>query len=217
MKNFIDYHDFIFEDGRFLGKFEEMYKFSTNIPWRQDKRAFSVSSNIDIEILRQYHYNNICDIGCGLGYFSNRLYEELVLPGGRRPSVTGVDISESAIKKARKSFSGCHFISADICKKVPARMKLMDLAVVKDLMWYILNDRIKFLKNVMAIVKEGGFIYFSQSFPGTKKWFGQDIISGPEQLKDIVSEYIDPIHYCLDLHRDYSGGPIVHILGTKIS
>lgn len=82
MKKQIDYHDYVFKDGKLVGKFDEMYKYSAEIPWHQDKTVYSVFSEIDIAILKQYKYESICEIGCGLGYFSNRLYSEISSNGG---------------------------------------------------------------------------------------------------------------------------------------
>lgn len=82
MSHSTDYHDYVFKDGKLVGKFDEMYKYSREIPWHQDKNAYSVFSNIDIAILKQYKYESICEIGCGLGYFTNRLHKELSNNGG---------------------------------------------------------------------------------------------------------------------------------------
>ena len=34
-----DYHDYVIKNGSFVGKFEEMYQNSSNIPWHQDDTA----------------------------------------------------------------------------------------------------------------------------------------------------------------------------------
>jgi hypothetical protein len=33
-----DYHDYVFKNGKFIGKFDEMYQYSENIPWNQDQQ-----------------------------------------------------------------------------------------------------------------------------------------------------------------------------------
>lgn len=77
MKYSEDYHDYVFKNGKLIGKFDEMYRFSREIPWHQDKAAYKVFSDIDIAILKQHTHDTILDIGCGIGYFTNRLYQEL--------------------------------------------------------------------------------------------------------------------------------------------
>lgn len=88
-----DYHKYVFKDGQFVGEFEEMYQKSATVPWQQDHTAYWVFSEIDVVILKQYKYESICDIGCGIGYFSNRLAYEL------KTRVTGIDISKTAWKR----------------------------------------------------------------------------------------------------------------------
>src|SRR3989338_6728270 len=109
MNHSTDYHDYVFKDGKLVGKFEEMYQHSSEIPWHQDKTAYAVFSDIDIAILKQYKYDSICEIGCGFGHFTNRLYKELC-SNNNEPSplsfqqVTGIDVSQTAIEKASKQF-----------------------------------------------------------------------------------------------------------------
>ena len=130
MNHSTDYHDYIFKDGKLIGKFDEMYKCSEQIPWHQDKTAYSVFSDIDIAILKQYKYDSILEVGCGLGYFSNRLYKELCSNNNEPsplsfPQVTGIDVSQTAIEKASKQFPEIRFIVGDLTKGNPFRPSTM--------------------------------------------------------------------------------------------
>lgn len=77
-----DYHDYVIKDGKFIGKFEEMYKYSKDVPWHQDRIAYAFQSDIDIgllwHIVREYEPMKIAEIGCGLGYFTTRFYDEVI-------------------------------------------------------------------------------------------------------------------------------------------
>ena len=86
-----DYHDYVFKDGRLIGDFEGMYRHSAEVPWRQDRTAHEISADIDLAILQRRSYRSICDVGCGLGFFSARLRQELATPGGDLPMVVGLD------------------------------------------------------------------------------------------------------------------------------
>lgn len=70
-----DYHDYVIKNGKLIGEFEQMYVKAERIPWRQDRAAYALYSNFIIEMMDSINeqYNNILDIGCGLGFFSNRL------------------------------------------------------------------------------------------------------------------------------------------------
>ena len=188
MKPSTDYHDYFLKNGKFIGKFEQMYKYSKEIPWHQDEMAYSVISDIDMTILRQFKYESICEIGCGLGYFSNRLQKELSF-NEEKPTVVGVDLSYTAIKKARNLFPEISFIKGDLLKKRPLSGKYFKLVIIKEILWYVCHRLTQFLQNVMDMIKDDGFLYVSQSFPEVDKWMGQEVIDGPETLKEILIQY----------------------------
>ena len=178
MSNSSDYHDYVFKDGKRIGKFDEMYKYSAEIPWHQDKTAYSVFSDIDISILKQFKYESICEVGCGLGYFSNRLYKELSSNAGL-PKVTGIEISKTAVEKASEQFPDIRFIVGDLTKEILLPDEKYDLVVIKEVFWYVCHSLKQFLKNIREMIKENGFLFVSQSFPGTEKWVGDDLIVLP--------------------------------------
>jgi len=115
-----DYHDYVFKDGQFVGKFEEMYKNSTEIPWHQDQTSYAIFTDIDIAILKhfqsKYKFENICEVGCGYGYVTNRIKKELSIDN-TTIRVTGLDISKTAIERAREAFPDINFIVCDIIKR----------------------------------------------------------------------------------------------------
>lgn len=242
MKYSTDYHDYVFKDGKLIGKFEEMYRFSSEIPWHQDKTAYDVFSDIDIAILRQHKYESICEIGCGLGYFSNRLHTEL--DSGGRPLVTGVDISQIAVEKARRKFPEISFIVGDLTKEPPFTHKPLamsdellsinhepsatshellpmshqpfNLVVIKEVLWYVCHNLEHFIKNVLSMIKEDGFLYVSQSFLESDNWVGKDVIDSPERLKELLSQYVEPIHWCIEWNIDKYKNGHLHYLGRKV-
>ncbi len=213
MTSSTDYHEFVFKDGKFLGKFEEMYKHSSEIPWHQDQTAFWVHSEIDIAILKQFKYETICEIGCGLGYFSDRLHKEMTSKRGRHPEVTGIDISRTAIEKAALSFPEIKFVQGDLLKEDPLPGKQFDLVVVKEVIWYICQHVPVFFKSVISKLNDNGFLYVSQSFPESDHWVGKEIIASHEALKQILCNYARPVHYCVEWDWNFNGRPLVHFLG----
>ena len=208
------YHDYVFKKGRFIGKFEDMYRHSSEIPWHQDKTAYSVFSDIDIAILKQFKYESICEIGCGLGYFSKRLCTELRSNHGK-PEVTGVDVSETAIKKARSLFPKIRFVKGNLLGGRILKNEYFDLVVLKQTLWYVCHDLEKFLQAINSMISEKGYLYVTQSFPGKSKWVGQDVISGPENLKEILTQYAKPVFYCLERDCNFNGWSMVHFLGRS--
>ena len=69
-----DYHDYVFKNGKLIGEFEQMYQKSKDIPWHQDKAADSLDYKITLAISSAISpFDEICEIGCGLGYFLEAL------------------------------------------------------------------------------------------------------------------------------------------------
>jgi len=213
-----DYHDYVFKDGCLVGKFEDMYKYSSEIPWHQDKQAYKVFADIDIAILKQFKYDSVCEIGCGLGYFTDRLQKELSY-SRRSSKVTGIDISQTAIKKARELFPQITFIKSDLLRERPRYDLCFDLVVMKDILWYVCHDLDHFTKNVFDMITSKGLLYISQSFPVLKKTFvGKEVFPNPQALlpvfeKDFNGLTLDIFHR-LNFKED---GPCFHWLGEKKS
>lgn len=91
------YHDYVIKDGKFIGKFEEMYaKFDD--PWMQSQQSNQYARNAGIIHLKNFKINTLLECGCGLGYYANWIHQAT----GITP--TSVDISAEAIRKAKNKF-----------------------------------------------------------------------------------------------------------------
>jgi hypothetical protein len=72
--NSTDYHDFVFVDGKLVGEFEQMYQKSSDVPWHQDRDFMKIDYRVAIEVARMMApYDEIWELGCGLGYFCKEL------------------------------------------------------------------------------------------------------------------------------------------------
>lgn len=205
-----DYHDYVFSEGKFVGKFEDMYKNSRVIPWHQDQTAEAIFSDIDIVILKKYKFSNILDIGCGMGFFTNRCNQELHDETGARPQVTGIDVSSTAIEYAKKRFPGINFLVGDISEFFID--KKYDLIICKEIMWYIFPKLEIFIGNVKNMMDGGNFFYISQSFPETENFVGKEVIANPEQLLRILKNHFSIIYYCIEYDPALSNRPLIHLL-----
>lgn len=210
-----DYHDYVFKDGKLIGQFEQMYRYSKDIPWHQDETAYSAFSNIDMQILKQFRYESVCEIGCGLGYFTNRLYKELK-SDDNKPKVTSVEISRAAIKKAKSMFPKIRFIRGDLLEKRPLRGEQFGLIVIREVIWYVCHKLDRFLQTAVEMAKENGFVYVSQSFPEGSKWVGKEIIGSPQELKKILSQHTKPVHSYINYNYTLRKNDYLFFLGKKL-
>jgi len=107
------YHKYVFdtEKRQFIGQFEEMYQAEDSEgfdSWfEQDLRH--LRKKISYAILSAYNFSRILDVGCGKGTFTHLLKKH-------NNQVVGIDVSETAIRKARESFPDIDFRCGDIHK-----------------------------------------------------------------------------------------------------
>lgn len=215
-----DYHDYVFKDGRFVGDFEGMYRHSKEVPWHQDKMAYDLCADVDIAILRKKRFNRICDIGAGLGHFTNRLKTELASPDGTSPEVVGLEVSPTAVESASREYPEIRFVLSDILSDDwSPDMGTFDLVIARDIIWYVCHDLQTFLGRLASLAlpvglgTARGLIHISQSFPSTERWVGQDIAGSPEKLLTRLDSIVDVSHSCVEHDTSWNGGCALHAFG----
>ncbi len=181
--------DYVFKevDGNleFVGDFNGLYKNDSD-PWDQSATTdqeityyYKSSRKRLIEQLNVISPTSILEIGCGLGYTTKTLQDAFP-----KIDVTGMDISDVAIKKARKLFPDLSFICADIRDVLPFEKmeSTYDVVILNQLLWYILKQLPSSFENCQRILKPGGKIAISQAFPKTKLRYGTEICDGFESF-----------------------------------
>ena len=211
------YRDYVIKKGRFIGKFEEMYQHSSEIPWHQDLTAMEISVEIDIAIIKFFQeklcFSNVCEIGSGLGYVTNRLQEML-----KNVKLTGFDISETAVGEARKKFPHIKFETLDVLNLSPEDIKSIstqyDLVIIKELCWYVLHELERFWENICSVTQK--YLYISQCFPEEKEFYGSKTLPKASVLCEMVREQKFRILYsCVERDNRYGDRELIHILAEK--
>lgn len=207
-----DYHDYVFRNGELVGDFDNMYRYATDVPWHQDTYADHWCTEVGFLILKaQAPYGSILEIGCGLGYIAAKL-KALVQDG----TVDAFDISEVAVREARRRHPGIQFYVDDITDPAFRPRRRYELVVVKDLFWYVLDHLQVVLRNLETCVASSGRLYLCQWFPDLAKPFvGKDVIPSPEALLARMSGYAPLATVLLSNDPQQEDGPILHVLGKK--
>lgn len=221
-----DYHDYVFKDGKLVGRFDDMYRYSKDIPWHQDKTARQVFVDLDIAILKhfaaQLGFRSICDLGCGLGYVTDRLRSELS-PHVKDLEVTGIDVSSSATTRARSLHPHTTFAAVDILKDDLGQWEgKFDLLYMKDILWYVCQDVGRFLQRAKTLLGEGGFIYMLQSVPDRQEFVGSDVFPSALSIGKYLSRHFESIYtsstYEINSNRvvgDHGKDKYLRFLGRK--
>ena len=103
----------------------------------------------------------VLDLGCGNGGFCNFLCE-------KGYDVTGVDISESGIEMARKTYPHLKFVRSDICDLEDFReieKGAFDVIVAMEVIEHLQYPR-KLMKVVKKYLKQGGVFLVSTPYHG---------------------------------------------------
>jgi trans-aconitate methyltransferase len=128
------------------------------------------------------------EVGCGLGYFSQMIKESIP-----DIEIVGLDISESAILKARKRFKDIRFEVGDA----------LDLQAYTDceavlfagVTWYILEDYEEILANLSKAFKGKYFINWMPFYREGVQEYGREYFT-------TIKEYIDYIPFKYLCHTE---------------
>jgi len=170
------YHDYVFQKGQFVGKFEEMYQnedLTEYCSWYQDDMK-DLGYQLSLTILSQYNFETILDVGCGEGMFTSLLKK-------KNNSVSGIDVSPTAIKKANTRFKNIDFFVGDI--KTDVILKHYDLIVLKEILSYVENWR-KTIKDLSKISK---YLFVSLDLPE----FPNGFVKSFKELEDEIAKYYE--------------------------
>lgn len=130
-----------------------------------------------VEILNDFSYNNILEIGCGNGFSTNYLRENTI----KSNVFYGCDISEKAINHASINYPLTTYFVHNCIKKFNINVIKFDYVIFGDLLWYILLDLKQCISNALEILNDNGKIIFYNAFLENQK-YGQDIINGYDGL-----------------------------------
>ena len=151
------YQDFVIKNGKFVGKFEEMYKKFPD-PWDLLKNNCN-SHNLNYQIIYNYCGKvkkirkkkklTTLEIGCGYPQISNNLSKIGF-------DSFGTDISKTVIAKSKKKYPKLknklfisNFDNYELYKKINP-----DIIILSDITWYILPQLKNFLKWFKKIKKK---------------------------------------------------------------
>lgn len=196
-----NYHDYVIKNGKFIGDFEGLYK-NEEDPWHQNDKSWRNDSRRVLAInwckrLRDdYNVSRVLELGCGFGY----LTEDLRMQGF---SSVGVDVSEEAIKNARKINPGATYITADLADFSLIKKFDSDIYIMADITWYVLDDLKDFLDNLKSessrrLSNGGNQIYLIHLLAvyseGTQKYGTEYFTDLKSILKYFKLDYLESAH-----------------------
>ena len=198
------YQDYVIKDGKFVGKFDEMYQKFDN-PWRQNnENIFESLSRLAVAFyVKEYKIKNLLQFGCGLGQTTQFIKKNSEV------DILGIDISPTAIKKAKSSFPELNFKVDEVqnIKNYPA----FDCYLFSEITWYLLEDKI--LNNIFSdmsnFLKGKYFIHNLVFYKGQQK-YGREYFSNLDQFIEFC-----PFQLMSKIEVDTPNGAMADVIETS--
>ncbi len=200
MTKYSRYQDYVIKNGKFVGEFEQMYK-DYDDPWEQTTREqFVLEKKIGLEIIRNNGFKRVVEFGCGFGNYTSQIF-------GVTGNALGIDISKTAIDKAKAIHPNVDFVVGDILDFEVLRNYKPDCIVFGEITWYVLDklsEFREFARNEFT-GKGVGFLHLLVTYPAEKQQYGCEFFT---DLQGIM-EYWDEINFCdwgEISKKEYQGG-----------
>lgn len=183
-----DYRDYVIKEGKLIADFEGLYK-DIEDPWNQSRSDHQLDSRRLLAInwcktLRnKFGSNRVIELGCGFGHMTEQL-RHLDF------SAVGIDISQTAIDKARVINPSSVFY-----KSALNNFKLLsdldaDIFLMPELTWYILDELDAFIDNLKhyswSRERPVFLIHILTTYPCGVQEYGKDKFTN---LKEILAYF----------------------------
>lgn len=195
------YQDYVIKDGEFIGRFEEMYQ-KFDDPWEQSVREpLDASKSLILSSCRKNleHLSGtqrVLEIGCGFGHLS----AELSALGF---DAIGVDISETAISKARQKYSEPTFIVKEFADTDFYREISPDIFIMAEITWYVLPELADFIDHLKKHHKGKLLIHSLVVYEEGVQKYGTDYF---KDLKSILRYFDMTFLEYADIWNQETGG-----------
>jgi len=168
--------DYIIKDGVFIGAFEELYR-DIEDPWDQSTiEAHRSEKAIALKLIEQLGVKRVLELGCGLGYFTRQIAALGV-------DVLGLDISETAIARARSMHPGCRFQVGDILDGEVYRRFEPELIVMAEVTWYVLPKLDTFLELCRRALPQSYLLHLLHTYPPGVQQYGRDKFTNLDEIR----------------------------------
>jgi SAM-dependent methyltransferase len=180
MPKYSRYQDYVIRDGRLVGEFEEMYRDFAD-PWHAStSEEFASDKAVGINLLARLRARGavakVVELGCGLGHYSARI-------AGLGLAVTGVDVSATAIEKARQRHPGPEFVVGGIDDYDLLRQRRPDVIVMAEITWYVLKQLRGFLEFLRTELPETHMLHLLSTYPPGVQKYGADYFTDLPGIK----------------------------------
>ncbi len=145
------YNDYVWnKDGTVKGQFELMYV-EVEDPWLHSQEEYGeLSTSLYlIDFLKSKNIKALHSIGCGKGHYEKWIFNQL----NQKLSISGVDLSKTAIEFAKKLIPSGFFNASDATLDIKDKSNQginenEKIYLIRELFWYIGHDWVKIINQI---------------------------------------------------------------------
>jgi hypothetical protein len=164
------YQDYVIKDGKFIGRFEEMYR-DFDDPWVQTANEENASEKVaGLNVIKQLNLNTVVEFGSGLGVYTNQISKIY-------DNVVGIELSETAIEKAKKRYPHLMFRQGEFPDFDYLLEAQPDCIVMAEITWYILPRLEEFLNFMKVKLPETWLLHTLMTYPPETQSYGKEYFS----------------------------------------
>lgn len=184
-KKYSHYQDYVIKDGKFVGEFEEMYR-DYDDPWEQSTREdYASEKAIALNLIQKLKAKRVIEVGCGLGHYTKKISDLGV-------DVLGIDISETAIDKAKSNYPLCMFTVGDILDYSIYLDFQPDIIIMAEITWYVLDKLDEFIEFLKTEFPNAYLIHLLTIYPLGIQKYGRDKFTNLQQIMSYFeAEYLE--------------------------
>lgn len=208
MPKYSRYQDYVIRSGKLIGEFDQMYQDHTD-PWEQTTREHyasekAVAINLLARLQAESSVRRVVELGCGFGDFTARI-TDLGL------SAVGMDISETAVLKARERHSSTEFVTGSISDHGLIKNLAPDVIVMAEITWYVLNELAAFVEFLKRELPDVYIIHLLMTYAPGVQQYGKEWFTNLDEIKAFFGfDYLESglVHYDGGARTWFLGKPV---------
>ncbi|MBF0556677.1 MAG: methyltransferase domain-containing protein [Nitrospirae bacterium] len=184
------YQDYVIKDGKLVGEFEQMYR-DFDDPWEQTIREQWASEKaVVLNLIQKLKARKVIELGCGLGHFTKKISDLGI-------ETIGIDISKTAIEKAKSNYPDCNFVVGDILNLSIYREMKPDLIVMAEITWYVLDKLDNFIEFLKTEMPNTYLIHLLTTYPEGVQKYGKEKFTNLQQIMSYFgAQYLEYGEIC---------------------
>jgi len=204
MTKYKRYQDYVIKDGKLVGEFEEMYQDFDDPYENSEGERFASEKAVCINLIESLPIQNVVDLGCGFGQLTNRIQKVC-------PSVTGLDLSPTAIKKASTVYPNCNFLVSEFPDLDLLRKLAPDCIVMAEITWYVLDQLDGFIEFLRDEMPNTYLIHMLMTYADGEQKYGAEKFTNLATIKDYFGmNYTESGEV---QHKEHNGGKRTYFIG----